>query len=85
MPLARNGETLSLVGRLSVEDASELKDALLDLKNAQSPVLDLRDLEEFDFSIFQLLFAFWREADSASVIPPLSTRIRRFLEIVEVL
>lgn len=85
MPLVRNGETLSLVGRLSVEDASELKNALLDLKDAQSPVLDLRDLEDFDFSIFQLLFAFWREAGSVSVIPPLSAKIRKFLEIVEVL
>ncbi|MDH7577621.1 MAG: STAS domain-containing protein [Bacillota bacterium] len=85
MPLVKKDNVLSLVGRLSVDDAPDLKHALLDLKEAQSPVLDLRDLEDFDFSIFQLLFAFWHEAGSVSAIPPLSTRIRKFLEIVEVL
>jgi|GEM_PF-6095909 len=85
MTITRKDGALLLQGSFSIEDAWELRQALIDLKTKAGPSLDLRHLEGIDLSIAQLLLCFVREVADISIDPPVQEDLRSILRTLGVL
>lgn len=85
MTLRREGNALILEGHIGIEDAWDLKLALLGLRDEPAPTVDLSRLEGLDLSAVQLLLCFVREKGEASWKPPEREELRALLERLGVL
>jgi anti-anti-sigma regulatory factor len=76
-------DRLVLSGRVGVEHAAELRDALLVLGKSGAAVVDLSGLEDFDLSLVQVLMAARREFP-LTIVPPQKEEARALLHLLGV-
>lgn len=76
-------DRLVLSGRVGVEHAAELRDALLALGTSGGAVVDLSGLEDFDLALVQLLTAAKKEF-TLTLSPPEKEEPRVLLDLLGV-